>query len=459
MPGWAKPHNAISSRPAGAGRGRGPAVSLTAAVAADTVRGPRSRREPSGCRVSWQATIANLPSIEVRPGRLFGLLWVALAPVAVFAPGGTVVLLAAAALVLAASGPARRATLRLGAQPPAVVLIAFLAWAAVASLWAPDPGRSLFLAARCALLFAGGLVLAAAAAEMAAAERRQAIGGLIAGGALLLALLVFEEATGALLTRLLRGLDAAGLETATKGAPLARGATLLALFAWPVLLAATRRLDRRLAAATVPAIVVVLYAQATDTPILAFTLAAAAFGVVYAWPRPALALLFAGLAVVVAVAPLLAAQLPAPAEAAGWVADLPASWRQRVEIWRFTAERIAERPLLGWGFDSARALGDPMSLHPHDFALQVWLELGAPGVLLALAFAALLWRRLGAWAADRAAVGAAAAALTAYLVFALLSRGAWQEWWLAAAWLLAAALVVTAPPSQQPGRRSSAPRP
>ncbi|MEX2008860.1 MAG: O-antigen ligase family protein, partial [Dongiaceae bacterium] len=210
--------------------------------------------------------------------------------------------------------------------------------------------------------------------------------------------------------------------------------------------------------ATAPAIVVALYAQATDTPLLAFAVAAAVFGAVYARPRPALALLFASLAVVVAVAPLLAAQLPAPA-AAGWVADLPASWRQRVEIWHFTAERIAERPLLGWGFDSARAVGDPISLHPHDIALQVWLELGAPGVLLVLAFAALLWRRLGAWAADRAAVAAAAAALTAYLVFALLSRGAWQEWWLAAAWLLAAALVVTAPPSQQPGRRSSAPRP
>ena len=291
--------------------------------------------------MSWLAAIANLPSIEVRPGRLFGLLWIALAPVAVFAPGGTVVLVAAAALVLVTSGPGRRAMLRLAARPPAVVLLAFLAWAAIASLWAPDPGRSLFLAARCALLFAGGLVLVAAAAEMAAAERRQASAGLIAGGVLLLALLAFEEATGALLTRLLRGLDGAGLETATKGAPLARGATLLALFAWPVLLAAARRVDWRLAAATVPAIAVVLYAQATDTPVLAFALAAAAFGGVYARPRPALALLFAGLAVLVATAPLLAAQLPAPAEAAGWVADLPASWRQRIEIWRFTAERIA----------------------------------------------------------------------------------------------------------------------
>src|SRR3972149_4810180 len=102
---------------------------------------------------------------------------------------------------------------------------------------AAPPGGSLSRAARCALLCAGGLVLAAAAAEMAAAERRQASAGLIAGGVLLLALLAFEEATGALLTRLLRGLDGAGLETATKGAPLARGARLLALFAWPVLVA------------------------------------------------------------------------------------------------------------------------------------------------------------------------------------------------------------------------------
>jgi O-antigen ligase len=126
------------------------------------------------------------------------------------------------------------------------------------------------------------------------------------------------------------------------------------------------------------------------------------------------------------------------------IADLPASWRQRIEIWRFTAERIAERPLLGWGFDRRARSGDDVAA-PARFRPAGLAGPGGAGRPLA-AFAALLWRRIGAWAADRAAVAAAAAALTAYLVFALLSRGAWQEWWLAAAWLLAAALAVAATP-------------
>ena len=65
----------------------------------------------------------------------------------------------------------------------------------------------------------------------------------------------------------------------------------------------------------------------------------------------------------------------------------------RLLIWSFVGERIAERPLLGWGLDASRAIPGGkeeirpgltrLPLHPHNAALQVWLELGMPGALLA----------------------------------------------------------------------------
>ena len=92
------------------------------------------------------------------------------------------------------------------------------------------------------------------------------------------------------------------------------------------------------------------------------------------------------------------------------VERLPTSALHRMLIWDFTAERIAERPLLGWGMEASRTVpggrGQPeaaaldrmrvtdpgqrrwfaephvqiLPLHPHNGALQLWLELGAVGV-------------------------------------------------------------------------------
>jgi O-antigen ligase len=131
----------------------------------------------------------------------------------------------------------------------------------------------------------------------------------------------------------------------------------------------------------------------------------------------------------------------------------------RLVIWRFVAERIGDRPVLGWGMDASRAVpggkslvndlypqvtindrAEALPLHPHDAALQWRLELGLPGTLLALAaLARLLWplaRITDTW--QRALVfGYAASALTV----ALLSFGAWQAWWLSTLWLGAALLA------------------
>src|SRR3546814_3641058 len=81
---------------------------------------------------------------------------------------------------------------------------------------------------------------------------------------------------------------------------------------------------------------------------------------------------------------------------------LPLSWQHRIEIWRFAAEKAAERPLTGWGFDATRVLGRiaesevfsgrTLALHPHNLSLQVWLELGGVGALLVVGIGFFLFR-------------------------------------------------------------------
>ena len=92
---------------------------------------------------------------------------------------------------------------------------------------------------------------------------------------------------------------------------------------------------------------------------------------------------------------------------------LPLSWSERMGYWTYATARIAEHPLKGWGLDASRTFGAAIGLHPHNGAIQAWLELGALGAaLMALAWA-LAFRRL---ARDDRSLVTAATAVTALVV-------------------------------------------
>jgi O-antigen ligase len=122
------------------------------------------------------------------------------------------------------------------------------------------------------------------------------------------------------------------------------------------------------------------------------------------------------------------------------VDSFKSSGGHRLLIWGFTGDRIREKPILGWGLDAARSIPGGkveirpgqswLSLHPHDAALQVWLELGAPGAVLFAMFVSLMWLRLDSTNTRRAYAAAAGGSLTAALIVAFAGWGIWQEWWL-----------------------------
>jgi O-antigen ligase len=134
---------------------------------------------------------------------------------------------------------------------------------------------------------------------------------------------------------------------------------------------------------------------------------------------------------------------------------MPGSTLHRWLIWRFTAARVAERPVLGWGFDSSRSIpgsheilgmhGQSLPLHPHNAPLQWWLELGFPGALLGAALYLAALRAIMRGSLTRAATAAAQGLLFSATVVANLSYGTWQNWWLAALALSAALLAAAAP--------------
>jgi O-antigen ligase len=126
-------------------------------------------------------------------------------------------------------------------------------------------------------------------------------------------------------------------------------------------------------------------------------------------------------------------------------AHVEPSWGQRLDIWSFSTAKIIEKPWLGWGLDASRTFGDAISLHTHDAALQLWLELGAVGAVLAALFWIGVWSRVEILARrDRTAAAAASATAVAYLTIGGLSFGVWQAWWLGLGAMAAAACVCLA---------------
>lgn len=121
--------------------------------------------------------------------------------------------------------------------------------------------------------------------------------------------------------------------------------------------------------------------------------------------------------------------------------DINNSWKERLYILDFVHHKIAERPLLGWGYDASRTIGqDTLSgfgndrvipFHPHNLWAQVWLETGLIGLLLSAGLVAMVLTRIAALRAGRSMIATAVTAATAYLLIANLSFGMWQNWWLA----------------------------
>lgn len=134
--------------------------------------------------------------------------------------------------------------------------------------------------------------------------------------------------------------------------------------------------------------------------------------------------------------------------------DIPTSLLNRFEIWDMTARRIAEHPVRGWGLEASPYLPNRgehsmyykhkfsplVHLHPHNGPLQMWLEMGAPGMICGSLFFLLMFTRLNALGSDTA-IRYGTFAMGIIFAVTLSIWGLTQTWFMA---LLAACGVLAA---------------
>lgn len=332
--------------------------------------------------------------------------------------------------------------------PPLVVLLGF---GALSALWSVDPANTLAKVGQLALVAVAVFVLAGAAERFSDPDRdrfaRLCLIGWGLGAALPLLDFVAHDAIISGLRAVvpaLRRLDAGSLIEKA-------GVTVIVVTMFPVL-AALKHL--RAPIYIYPLVVVVglacAFAASGDAAALLPVVGGVAWLAHARWPHVVRALLCFGVPTAVLAMPLLP-MLTDPVTMMTEIPHFGTSWFHRMMIWDFALDNISQRPWLGWGLDAARVLpggdaqfhvdfsvpwreapfvliGGLMPLHPHNGPLQLWLEMGGVGALLA---AVCLWRMLSTAIQPRSCDAPLAALFAAVAVPMLVSFGVFQSWWLA----------------------------
>lgn len=327
-----------------------------------------------------------------------------------------------------------------------VPLIAFsllVAWGWTSALWAVEPRETLDAAWKTTVILALGL-FGIAMARTISADRRGAIGrAAVIGLAVGLACLTVEWAFNGVIATLLYGhRETPGFERGMLW--LRRGAPIIALLAWPALLWLWKS-GSRWQAGGLALVTFVLIKQLQITTVTYGFLGSVILFVFFRRRPTWLAGLLAASFVIAIFAmppaaknldPLIALQVPDSQFSSAYE-----GLRARFRIWEFVGERIAEKPLFGWGMDASRSVPggadhrpgtevNVLPLHPHNLILQWWLELGLIGAALAAAAVASLALGMTRWIADSDTLAAGLCLLALVGVISFMSYGAWQSWWL-----------------------------
>lgn len=318
-------------------------------------------------------------------------------------------------------------------RPAALAILVLGCWALASTIWSPfkptGPGNATGFKLLAQGLFYWALFRSAAAAN----ERlRTTALHILAWGMAAFGLVIFAEAlTGAGIYKFLREAIGDPIRPDLAIRNVAQGGFVLAVLAPAAAVAGWR-----IGAGLWPALAITLgiggasFALDADAPIIALALSLLAGWAVCRGPVVTPRILGGVAGGLMLAAPwivVLARQL-------GWFqmlhAAVPLSWQMRLGYWSHATDRILADPLRGWGVDASRTFGPDITLHPHNGALQVWMELGLIGAVAASVFWAAALARQSSPKADLGRAAAVGTAI-AYLTFAAVSFGVWQDWWLA----------------------------
>lgn len=244
-----------------------------------------------------------------------------------------------------------------------------------------------------------------------------------------------------------------------------RGATIAVCALLPVTVGLFRYALKPLAMALVATTVVTVFILESESAKLALIAGGVAYFLVYRYGRLFWPTLIVLAGIVIAMPAIFSVQISDKTICT--ICEYKCSAAHRLIIYNYSSLRIFEKPVIGWGMNSARSIpsgkemafvadcvigtradgrlqiGNRMPLHPHNAALQAWLELGFIGVFLivgTLATMLLALSRRPSFDQNRSLVAGVSTVL--FFVFNI-SFGFWQGWLLLSMVLLCGLMSLT----------------
>ena len=339
-------------------------------------------------------------------------------------------------------------------------LLLFVLWAWVSALWSPYNGG--LFTGNAATLF--GLVIAILFFPLVLLklpERQKSIlsWGVIGAGLFGVALLLADAMTGYGVS-LWADPVAAGEDPIYRLGQaemnLGRGQVSYVQLLWPVAALLALRVKHGWILALAAFFGLLLSAQLNNLSIVIPTaILASVFAALAAWrPKLGLILAFALAISSLAFAPLLG--IISSLTDVDLMRKIPLSWEHRLRMWAYSWELIQQAPLIGHGFDAARSFDSltfrapdgrdilVMSMHPHNIGIQIWLETGLVGVVLAIGFLLSLLKTALKTCTSALRAFAAAGLLATVATSGAVTVGVWQHWWWALI-VLSASLICLIP--------------
>ena len=321
--------------------------------------------------------------------------------------------------------------------------------AGLSSLWSVDPSGSMERTLKLTPLILFGLFMPLMISGMSQGQLRRLFLIIVASFLAGMVLLIFDLLSNLTLFRFYRGLSYADWAHPSSLNRAIVFIGLLSCFIVPIL---CRSFSRWVTGAYMILFLIMLTFTESQSAQLAIAIGLLSYFLFSLTYRPLWIALQIGLCGLILAAPWfalwLAEDVMALAKSHEWLRQGYAA--ARFEIWGFIGEYILRNPLYGFGIEATRAITDfnapgiyhdVVALHPHNFALQLWIEFGVLGA--ALGCAALCWLIEQIRWLEVEPRRAAMACLAATLTIMATGYGLWQSWWIGTFLTLFAVFAIT----------------
>ena len=234
------------------------------------------------------------------------------------------------------------------------------------------------------------------------------------------------------------------------------GISLLVLFLWPTLVFLLHQKRYKVAFVAFIITIYIAVQSSNFAAAVAIGISSLSFLIALFFPRLVYKFAAIGLTLLILGAPFAMKALPDARTMGKDLPELSYSIYPRLVIWQYASNLVMEKPLLGHGIRTSRALSKAdtqipflyrdkgeirtggtkdLPLHPHSGPIQIWLELGGTGAVLGLVLVLCILWGISSSIVPPAIKALSFAALVSSICLISVSYGLWQSWWIASLWL------------------------